>query len=78
MEELIFPKIVIEKKAYQSWEILATAYQGKNKVKITKFQILQKNFETLWMESKYYVDHFMSQTMNLVNQLQDDGEDVSY
>ena len=60
VEESIFSKISATTNAYQAWEILATTYQGVEKVKNAKLQILRKRFESLQMKDTETVDQFMS------------------
>jgi hypothetical protein len=47
MHESIFPRIVVATKLKEAWDKLQNAYQGTNKVKTVKIQILRRNFKSL-------------------------------
>ena len=46
MQESILPRVVVENTTEQTWDTLGTAYQGLDKVKTSKLQILRKYFES--------------------------------
>ena len=56
MHESILPRFSSEKKAKEVWDILQTSYQGMDKVKSSKLQILRRYFETLSMKDADSVD----------------------
>jgi hypothetical protein len=50
MHESILPRVASTKQAKEAWDILQTAYQGMDKVKTAKLQILRRDFETMSMK----------------------------
>ena len=58
------------KSSKKAWDALETWYQGVTNVENVMFQNLRKHFENLKMKNNDYVDSFMTQVMNVVNQLQ--------
>ena len=71
-------KISSVKSSKKAWDTLETCYQGVTKVKNVKLQNLRRDFENLKMKDNEIVDIFMTQVMNVVNQLWQYGEDLSY
>jgi hypothetical protein len=47
MHETILPRVASTKKYKEAWDILQNSYQGMDKVKTSKLQILRRDFETL-------------------------------
>jgi len=56
MHESILPRFASTKQAKESWDILQTSYQGMDKLKTVKLQILRKYFQTLSMKDSDIVD----------------------
>ena len=56
---------------------METSYQGLDKVKTSKLQILRKDFESLCMNDSENVDTFYTRAVGLINQLKSHGEPVS-
>ena len=56
MHESILPRIVAKTNAKEAWDTLEAAYQGLDKVKTSKLQILRKDFESLSMKDSENVD----------------------
>ena len=77
MHESILPRIAAKTNAKESWDTLETAYQGLDKVKTSKLQILRKDFESLCMKDSENVDTFYTRVVGLINQLKSHGEPVS-
>ena len=50
MHESILPRIAAKTNAKEAWDTLETAYQGLDKVKTSKLQILRRDFESLSMK----------------------------
>ena len=48
---------------------LETAYQGLDKVRISKLQILRRDFESLSMKDLETVDTFYTRVVGFINQL---------
>ena len=77
MHESILPRIPTKNNAKKAWDTLETAYQGLNKVKTSKLQILRKYFESLCMKDSENVVTFYTTVVGLINQLKSHGEPVS-
>ena len=45
VHESVFPRIAASKRSREAWETLKTTYQGMEKVKTTKLQLLRRNFD---------------------------------
>ena len=52
VNESVFPRIAAAKRSKEAWETLKVAYQGMEKVKTTKLQLLRRDFETLCRKSQ--------------------------
>ena len=76
MHESILPRIAAKINAKEAWDTLETAYQGLDKVKTSKLQILRKDFESLCMKDSENVDTFYTRVVGLINQLKYHGEPV--
>ena len=59
-----------------AWYTLETCYQGVTKVKYVKLQNLRRDFENLKMKDNETVDNFMTQVVNVINQLRQYGEEI--
>jgi len=70
----VFPRITSTTKSKQAWDTLQTAYQGMEKVKTSKLQMLRTDFEIhCWKESEN-VDSFFRHVIGLVTQIRSHGE----
>ena len=78
LRESIFPKISSAESSKKAWGTLETCYQGVTKVKNVKLQNLRRDFENLKMKDNETIDNFITQVMNIVNQLGRYGEHLSY
>ena len=78
MHESILPRIAAKTNAKQAWDTLETAYQGLDKVKTSKLQILRRDFESLSMKETESVDSFYTRVVGLINQLKYHGETIEY
>ena len=56
---------------------METSYQGLDKVKTSKLQILRKDFESLSMKDLENVDTFYTRVVGLINQLKSHGEPIA-
>jgi hypothetical protein len=74
MGDSIFPRIATTTKSKQAWETLQNAYQGNNKVKLVKLQLLRRDIENLQMKESESVNDFFTRTMSLVNQIRTNGD----
>eukprot|EP00253_Pinus_taeda_P026366 PITA_26366 len=74
VHESIFPMVAGATKSKQAWDTLQTAYQGMEKVKIAKLQMLRRDFEKLCMKESENVDSFFTHVIGLVTQIRSHGE----
>ena len=74
MHESVFPRIVAAKRSKEAWQTLKIAYQGMEKVKITKLQLLRRDFENLCMKESDNIDSFFTHVIGLVTQIRSHGE----
>ena len=77
MHERILPRVAASITANQAWDTLGTAYQGLDKVKTSKLQILRRDFESLPMKDSDSIDSFYSIFVGLINQLKYHGETIT-
>jgi hypothetical protein len=77
VDDLIFLKIIGASTSKQAWDILKSAYQGNDRVKMVKLQTLRTQFETLRMTDSENVDQFMTRVMGIVNQIRLIGESIT-
>ena len=74
VHESVFPRIEATKRSKDAWDTLQTAYQGMEKVKTTKLQLLRRDFETLYMKESDNIDSFFTHVIGLVTQIRSHGE----
>lgn len=67
VDDSIFSKITGATTSKEAWDILKSAYEGTDKVKIVKLQTLRTQFETLRMSNSENIDQFMTRVMGIVN-----------
>ena len=77
MHESILPRIAAKPNAKEAWDTLETSYQGLDKVKTSKRQILRRDFESLSMKETESVDSFYTKTVGLINKLKSHGETIA-
>jgi hypothetical protein len=65
--ESILPRVSSTKQANEAWDILKSSYQGMDKVKTSKIQILRRDFETLSMKDSDPVDSFYAHVISVIN-----------
>eukprot|EP00253_Pinus_taeda_P008938 PITA_08938 len=61
VHESVFPRIAATTKSKEAWDTLKTAYQGMEKVKTAKLQMLRRDFETLSMKESDTINSFFTQ-----------------
>ena len=66
VHESVFPRIAAAKRSKDAWDTLQTAYQGMEKVKTTKLQLLRRDFETLYMKESDSIDSFFTHVIGMV------------
>ena len=77
MHESILLRVASTKQAKEAWDILQTSYQGMEKVKNSKLQILRRDFETLSIKYTGSVDSFYTHVIGMIfNQIKSDGETI--
>ena len=67
MHESILPRVVAKINAKQAWDTLETIYQGLDKVRTSKLQILRSDFESMSMKDSENVDTFYTRVVGLIN-----------
>ena len=72
----MFPRIAAAKTSKEAWQTLKTAYQGMEKVKTTKLQLLRRDFENLNMKESDNIDSFFTHVIGLVTQMRTHGETI--
>ena len=76
MHESIHLRVEVAITTEQAWDTLETTYQGLDKVKTSKLQILRRDFESLSMKDLESVDSFYTRFIGLTNQLKSHGEAI--
>ena len=66
VHDIIFPRIAAATRSKEAWDILKTTYQGMEKVKTTKLQMLRRDFETLCMKETENIDSLFTHVIGLV------------
>eukprot|EP00253_Pinus_taeda_P026344 PITA_26344 len=56
----VFPRIAGAKTSKEAWQTLKTAYQGMEKVRTAKQQLLRRDFENLCMKESNNIDSFFT------------------
>ena len=74
VHESVFPRIAVAKTSKEAWQTLKRAYQGMERAKITKLQLLRRYFENLCMKESDNIDSFFTYVIGLVTQIRSHGE----
>ena len=74
VHESIFPRIAATTKSKEAWDIIKKAYQGMEKVKTSKLQMLRRDFETICMKDSDNIDSFFTHVIGLVTKIRYHGE----
>ena len=74
MHESILLRIAAKPNAKEAWDTLETAYQGLDKIKTSKLQILRRDFESMSLKETESMDSFYTRVVGLINQLKSHGE----
>ena len=77
LDDEIFPRIAATITSHKAWETLKQEYMGDKKVITVKLQSLRQNFETLAMQEKELVQHFLSRVSGIINHMKSYGENIS-
>ena len=76
MHESILPRVAVTTTVKKAWDKLEISYQGLDKVKTSKLQILRRDFESLSMKDTNSVELFYSKFIGPINQLKYHGENI--
>ena len=76
IHESILPIVATTITSKHAWNTLEISYQGLDKVKTSKLQILRKYFEFLSIKDTELVDSFYTRFVGLINQLKSHGENI--
>jgi len=74
VHESVFLRIAAAKTSREAWQTLKIAYQGMERVKTAKLQLLRKDFENLCMKESDNIDSFFIQAIGLVTQIRSHRE----
>jgi len=74
VHESVFPRIAAAKTSREAWKTLKTTYQGMERVKTSKLQLLRKDFENLCMKESDNIDSFFTHAIGLVTQMRSHGK----
>eukprot|EP00253_Pinus_taeda_P025292 PITA_25292 len=76
VDQSVFPRIAAAKTSKDAWKTLKTAYQGMEKVKTAKLQLLRRDFENLCMKESDNIDSFFTHVIDLITQMRTRGETI--
>jgi len=76
VRENLFPNIAAVKRSKDAWDTLQTTYQGMEKVKTIKIQLMRRDFEVICMKESDTINSFFTVFIELVTQMRYDGEIV--
>ncbi|KAA8537373.1 hypothetical protein F0562_026940 [Nyssa sinensis] len=76
LDESTFEKVAEAPNSKQAWEILATIFQGVDRVKRIRLQNLRGEFEALHMKEGEAVSDYFSRLLVIINGLKRNGEKI--
>ena len=76
MHKIILPRVEASIITKEARDRLGTSYQGLDKVKTSKLQILRRDFESLSMKETKSINSFYTRVVGLINQLKSHGETI--
>ena len=76
MHESVLLRVAAKTNAKKSWDTLETSYEGLDKVRTSKLDILRRDFESLSMKDLENVDTFYTRVIGLINLLKSHGEAI--
>ncbi|XP_074374735.1 uncharacterized protein LOC141715153 [Apium graveolens] len=76
VDESTFEKISNAKMVKDAWEILQKSFQGVEKVKKVRLQVLRGEFENLKMKSSENIGEFVTRLKTVTNEMKRNGESL--
>ncbi|XP_074334286.1 uncharacterized protein LOC141671793 [Apium graveolens] len=76
VDESTFEKISNAKTAKEAWEILQKSFQGVEKVKKVRLQVLRGEFENLKMKNSENIGEFVTRLKAVTNEMKRNGESL--
>eukprot|EP00253_Pinus_taeda_P013567 PITA_13567 len=64
LDKSVFPRIAGAKTSKEAWQTLKIAYQGMEKVRTAKLQLLRRDFENLNMKESDNIDSFFTHRLS--------------
>eukprot|EP00253_Pinus_taeda_P005324 PITA_05324 len=77
VHESVFPRIAAAKTSKEAWKNLKASYQGMEKVKTTKLELLRRDFENLCMKESDNIDSFFTRVIGLMTQIRKKHHDMN-
>ncbi|XP_026409890.1 uncharacterized protein LOC113304986 [Papaver somniferum] len=76
IHESLMERVIYIKQAKAAWDGLVSYYTGSDKVKKVRLQTLKRKYELLQMETTETISDFFSKTLNLVNDMKNNGDTI--
>eukprot|EP00253_Pinus_taeda_P010559 PITA_10559 len=76
VDQSVFPRMAAAKTSKEAWQTLKTAYQGMEKVRTAKLQLLRRDFENPNMKESDNIDSFFTHVIGLITQMRTHGENI--
>lgn len=77
VDDAIFSKISLCKRAKEAWDVLKDQFEGTYKTVMVKLQTLRRQFETFSMGNSDSVQGFLDNVIKTVNAMRAYGEEIS-
>ena len=71
-----FQQLQQKNNSKEEWDTLQTTYQGMEKVKTTKLQLMRRYFEVICMKDSDTIDSFFTFLIGLVTQIRSHGDTI--
>ncbi|XP_074351769.1 uncharacterized protein LOC141690912 [Apium graveolens] len=76
VDESTFEKISVAKMAKEAWEILQKSFQGVEKVKKVRLQVLRGEFENIKMKASENIGEYATLLKTVTNEMKTNGESL--